>query len=224
MTLDISSRAFSASPQVRSGIERAIQSAVEHLQGYESELAFQEVVQPFFTRARIIDAMTTTEFPAMRAHFALAPSGEVRALFGAIENLAWLVGTDRPRHLDTLDGAKLYAFNADFWTSDNEWRDFRVASVDEIYWRTYLKEADEQRIAEVRRELAGAITPLETSETPDGVRLKFWLLAKCQLIRRELIVARSGELTRIDDVRASDLPVYEGKLWEMIDGRLVPSG
>lgn len=204
-------------------IKQALGAALPHWGGRVNTVSIEEIEQPFFKSWKILEVISPSPLPDLRAHLGWQPGGgALLVLTGVLQHLHELATAEPPRGLLDDTAAETYAWNASGWTTESHLRDFRISAASEIPWLPQLKPEDKQLIDEITRE--GRIAPLKQQRTAAGLELHYFLLNNKRLIERRLLVPPSGLLSRKDTVLRENLPVPPGRIWKMLNGRPTPAG
>lgn len=111
--------------------------------------------------------------------------------------------------------ARAYAGDCNDWTTHGE---LVLDSFDHVPWHE-LDDAGRAEVERLRARFARLIQPELGSQTARGWTFQLWLVADRQLIEPRLTVPLDGRLERTDLVHARQLPMPEGTVWDMRDGR-----
>ncbi len=187
-----------------------------------AQLLVEEVKNPWFKTHRILFVQSPSPMPALGIMVAMAPDGTLKMVAGKPDVASELARAEGVTLADEA-AARPYANVVTSWTRRADFPEMPVASFDEIPFRPTLSEAEKADVERLRGELAGKIAPLAFGAQGEGWRLDVWLVSVSRLIHRVTDVARDGSLTVTEDVVA-DLPVFPGRAWGMVNGRLVPTG
>jgi hypothetical protein len=206
--------------QLRAAVER---DAQEFAHRVANPLEVDQIEQPWFRRHRVLDVQSAVPFPARRIHV-VASGTDMHVLTAHLEHLQRTAASDPPLDLADEDSAAAYAASGNAWTRVHALGELQVASFDEIPWYANLDGAQRKTIDELAARWGHAIGPEERRRGPDGWVFHSWWVAMRKLIERELVVPQGGQLRRVDQVRAEELPVPPGSHWGMVNGRLVPIG
>mgnify|MGYP000876621814 CR=1 FL=1 len=206
---------------LRRAVEKERPTFAHRLAG---NLQVNELGQPFFRQHRILEINSPLPFPAAKIHAIASNDGAVHVLTGHIENLAAAAQSDPPPHLDDADTARAYANLGDSWTTESEFGDFLVQSFAEIPWKPRLTDEERARVADLQSNAGAAIKSLALTPENDGFTLSKWVISNRRLISRRLHIPKDGRLRRDDDIRAAEIPVFSGRTWGFVNGRLVPTG
>jgi hypothetical protein len=182
---------------------------------------FSESTQDFFPNQRIVrlDALVTL-------YLVLPSDGPAQAqvLSRNPDVLSRLARLAPPTGLDEPDRAERYADTANLWTRDSVYGELELREFDDLPFYERTTPELRARIASARSAFGERILERTSKLASDGWHFRYWLVDACRLIERELIVAPTGELQRIDVVHIEDLPVFRGKVWGIRNGRLRPIG
>lgn len=162
--------------------------------------------------------------PSTRITAARDKDGKWVVLTGHLEVLVAMAAADRPAALTDPKIATNYAIYCDGWTTESPYRELKIASVDDIPWLANLDDEMKAQIQGVKDALGSAIEPQELIFEPGQWQVHFWVVANRRLIERTLIVPLDGQLRRIDKIHREDLPLPPGKMWKMVNNRLIPVG
>jgi hypothetical protein len=186
-------------------------------------LAF-EICQPFFARHRVLQVQSPSPFPATAIH-CVWDGAAMAVLTGRLDHLVAVAEADPPSGLTDAGTARVYGNLVDAWTSGNWLGDLQVGSFAEIPWKSPLTDEERDRVEDLRARFETDIQPPVLVRGPaSGYVLSRWIVADRHLIARRLHLPADGQVRREDDVRAEDLPVHPGRVWGMVDGRLIPIG
>lgn len=193
------------------------------LERLDRPILIEDVGNPWFRQHRILFVQSPSPMPAIGITVCLAPSGRYRVLAGQPTALNEVARAERIALTDDED-ARAYANLVTSWTRAADFPEMPVESFDEIPFRPALSEADRSRIQRLRAEVIGRMAPLSFVRAGDGWRLDVWLVSVSRLIHRIADLRADGTLDVRDDIVATELPVPPGRVWGMVDGRLVPVG
>ena len=206
--------------ELRAAVEKG---APEFAHRLANPTEVDRIEQPWFVRHRVLDVQSAVPFPARRIHV-VAAEGEMRVLTAHLEHLQETAAADPPADLDGAENAAAYAGYGNAWTRVHALGELKVGSFDEIPWYGDLDDAQRKVIDDLRATWGPEIRPETRRLSFDGWVFHSWWIAMGKLIERELVVPRDGQLRRIDQVRAAELPVPPGNHWQFVNGRLVPVG
>jgi hypothetical protein len=183
----------------------------------------ERIEQPWFRRHRILAVQSPAPFPARVIHVAASDS-DLRVLTAHLEHFQQIAASDPPAGLADEYAAATYAAYGNAFTRSAPYGEMTIASWDEIPWQPGLDGVQNERVEDVHARWSPVIRAQTSRRDDDGWHFHSWWIAARRLIERELIVAPSGHLRRIDQVREEDLPVPLGRHWKFVKGRLVPVG
>ena len=179
-----------------------------------------EIEQPFFLHTRIIEINSPLPAPARIVYCARMADGNIAVLSGRPEALRVLCKSDPPA-CDHREAALVLANVIAVWIVD-ALGELRIASFGEIPWRTELTDAERARVDALRASHAARIAAPDLEAVEGGFALRYWSVARSRLIRRSIRIA-TGTVEVTSEVVA-ELPVPPGRVWSMVDGRLIPIG
>ncbi|MBK7585211.1 MAG: hypothetical protein IPI67_34115 [Myxococcales bacterium] len=206
-------------------IDQAIIDERPDLEPGLDDIELDRLVQPYFSAHTLLVATCGVPFPARSVVLALGPAGEGRPLLLS-HNLARLqavAAAEPPSGLEERGRARDYAGHGNDWTTPSLNGELALASFDHIPWHE-LDEAGRVEVARLSERFAPTIQPEVALRTANGWTFHSWLVADRQLIERRLSVPPDGRLERADRVHVRQLPVPEGNVWDLRDGRWVPVG
>lgn len=189
----------------------------------DRSVLIDEVANPWFRQHRILFVQSPSPMPAIGIVVCLAPSGRVRVLAGQVTALNEVARAERIELTDDKD-ARAYANVVTSWTRAADFPEMPVDSFDAIPFRPDLTETERSRIQRLRAEVTGRLAPLSFVRAGDGWRLDVWLVSVSRLIHRTADLRADGTLDVGDDIVATELPIPPGRVWDMVDGRLLPVG
>jgi hypothetical protein len=206
-------------------IKSALGSGLPFWGGRTGAVGIEELEQPFFKSWKILEVISASPLPDIRAYLAWRPgggAGSVLLLSGVPQHLHEVASSDPPRGLSDDQTAEIYAWNAGGWIGAEMLRDFRLDSTADLPWFPQLKPEEKALADEIGRTVR--IAPPRTQRTAQGFELHYFLLNNKRLIERTLIVPPSGLLVRKDVVLREGLPVPPGRIWKFLNGRPRPVG
>lgn len=228
MTPALRRNPVSLSAETTEQIKRALAGGLSFWGGRTNTISVEELEQPFFKSWKILEVISPSPLPDIRAYLAWkpggggSPGGQVLLLSGVPQHLHEVATSDPPRGLSDDQSAESYAWNAGSWISDAMLRDFRLDSIADLPWLSQLKPEEAAAKDELSRE--ARIAPPKTQRTPQGFELHYFLLNNKRLIERTILVPQNGLLQRKDVVLREGLAVPPGRVWKMLNGRPRPVG
>lgn len=227
MTPALRRNPVSLSAETIEQIKRALIGGLPFWGGRTNTIGIEELEQPFFKSWKILEVISPSPLPDIRAYVAWKPGsggsgGQLLLLSGVPQHLHEVATSDPPRGLSDDQTAESYAWNAGSWIGEAMLRDFRLDSVADLPWLSQLKPEE----VAVKDELAkeARIAPPKTQRTAQGFELHYFLLNNKRLIERTIQVPPSGLLVRKDVVLREGLAVPPGRVWKMLNGRPRPVG
>jgi hypothetical protein len=184
----------------------------------------EAIKQPWFARHRVIEVMSQTVFPAMTIHVVFGPDGGCGVLTGNPAVFEAMVAADPPPRLADAQSATIYANVADYWTTESPLGELGISSLDEIPWLAEIDDIELMMVEALQDAVGAEVSAPSIRSTDDGFVQVRWVVSAAQLLRREVHVSRGGQVRRTDELVEGDLPVHPGRMWGMVDGRLVPTG
>lgn len=226
MTPALRRNPVSLSAETTEQIKRALIGGLSFWGSRTSTISVEELEQPFFKSWKILEVVSPSPLPDIRAYLAWkpgsTPGGQLLLLSGVPQHLHEVATSEPPRGLADDQTAESYAWNASSWISDAMLRDFRLDSVTDLPWLSQLKPEETAVKDELTRE--ARITPPKTQRTAQGFELHYFLVNNKRLIERTIRVPPDGLLTRKDAVLREGLAVPPGRVWKMLNGRPRPVG
>lgn len=222
MTPALRRNPVSLSAETIEQIKRALIGGLSFWGSRTNTIGVEELEQPFFKSWKILEVVSPSPLPDIRAYVAWKPGSQLLLLSGVPQHLNEVATSDPPRGLTDDQTAESYAWNAGSWIGEAMLRDFRLDSVTDLPWLSQLKPEEKAVQDELVRE--SRITPPKTQRTAKGFELHYFLLNNKRLIERTIMVPPDGLLQRKDAVLREGLAVPPGRVWKMLNGRPRPVG
>lgn len=185
----------------------------------------EQLVQPFFTRYRVVEVQAHNAFPTRQIHACFSPDGQAGVLTGNLAVFNAMVKADPPPRLAYEQEAAQYLHTMDWWTTENErLGELQIASMSEVPLNEDLDVVDQALMEDLVETLADAVGPPRVTEEGPAFEMVKWLVTNQKLIRRRLRVEPTGQLLREDEVFDDMLPCPVGRVWGLVNGRYVPVG
>ncbi len=191
---------------------------------FDARPEIRELGQPYFGRHRVLELASAMPLPARRLHLALSEWGEVLPLSGRAARFQALCRADPPPPINAAGVALDYALFADFVTTEGELGELTLHRFSDIPFHAELDRTDRIIRESVRDTVGEQIGSPVATESEGGWTVIKWVVSEGALIRRELTVGRDGAFRRANDVLEPELPVPLGRIWGVVDGRVVPVG